>query len=438
MAAQNALLQQQLQQQQRQMQLQQQQMQQLQQAAAASPPMDNAQLLLAMQQNTAALLEAGDRRQAQANARNVILQSLGPCPSFSGKPTAGSNLSLHAHEWLLRCRDYFNSREETLELAHGSPEADRARIATVLPALHGDAHRWYTAIPAADKPKTWAAFEKRVRERYCNGAAEERLRLDVLTAFVVNASKLREKFTLTALESFVARFQEIASEIPDSFATIHQKLALLAQGLPARYGETIMREDAKRPVPPLHEVVNAVVARAAFKEGAAAFSHAASLNNISGATVEEVAFCAQTFGVDRGLAASYLAPQEGWAPHHTHDESQGSPASPAAAPAATTKGLPTAAEYAQLLAAFTAQQQRGGAGPSRNAPATQSKRRLTPADIQKAIPQPLATARKEAGLCIKCGIEKYEPGGKGHNARTCQRPIDAKTSAAEGLKKASF
>ena len=58
--------------------------------------------------------------------------------------------------------------------------------------------------------------------------------------------------------------------------------------------------------------------------------------------------------------------------------------------------------------------------------------------MQKAIPQELATARKEAGLCIKCGVEKYEPGGKGHNARTCQRAIDPKTSVAEGLKKASF
>ena len=206
-------------------------------------------------------------------------------------------------------------------LSHDSPEADRARVLTAVPSLTGDAHRWYSSLPAAEKPQTWAAFEACVRKRYCNGAAEERLRLDVLTVFVQNAARLREKYTLPALESFVARFQEIANEIPDSFATIHSKLSLLAQGLPARYAETILREDAKRPVPALHEVVNAVVARAAFKEGAAAYasgSHASALNQRQRRLRRGYSRCAsQTFGVDRSVAASYLAPQEGWAPHNT-------------------------------------------------------------------------------------------------------------------------
>ncbi len=432
--AQNAALQQQLQRQQQQMQQQQQLMQQLQQAASIAPSLDNAQLMLIMQQNTAALVEAAEKRQAQATARTVILQAMGSCPTFSGKATVGSNSSLHAHEWLLRCRDYFRNREEALGLSHDSPEADRARVLTAVPALLGDAHRWYSSLPAAEKPLTWAVFEERIRKRYCNGAAEERLRLDVLTAFVHNAAKLREKFTLAALESFVARFQEIANEIPDSFATIHSKLSLLAQGLPARYAETILREDAKRPVPALHEVVNAVVAKAAFKEGAAAYagsSHAAALNSVSDASADDIALCVQTFGVDRGVAATYLAPQEGWTPYNTSGGFQ----SPATSPAQSSAS-PDSAAFAQLLAAFSAQ--RGGAGPSRGAPPGQSKRRLTPSEIQKAVPQELATARKEAGLCIKCGIEKYEPGGKGHNARTCQRAIDPKTSVAEGVKKASF
>ena len=56
----------------------------------------------------------------------------------------------------------------------------------------------------------------------------------------------------------------------------------------------------------------------------------------------------------------------------------------------------------------------------------------------KEIPQELFEARKKAGLCCKCGVAKYEPGGRGHNAATCKAAADKATSVAEGLKKANF
>jgi len=56
----------------------------------------------------------------------------------------------------------------------------------------------------------------------------------------------------------------------------------------------------------------------------------------------------------------------------------------------------------------------------------------------KEIPQDLFDARKKAGLCCKCGVAKYEGGGRGHNAGTCKAAPDKTTSVEEGRKKANF
>ena len=42
----------------------------------------------------------------------------------------------------------------------------------------------------------------------------------------------------------------------------------------------------------------------------------------------------------------------------------------------------------------------------------------------KEVPHELSEARKKAGLCIKCGVAEYEPGGSGHNSRTCKAPAE--------------
>ena len=59
-------------------------------------------------------------------------------------------------------------------------------------------------------------------------------------------------------------------------------------------------------------------------------------------------------------------------------------------------------------------------------------------DDFSTVPAELIAARKEAGLCMKCGIHEYTPGSQGHNSNTCRANIDKTTSAAEGKKKANF
>jgi hypothetical protein len=91
-----------------------------------------------------------------------------------------------------------------------------------------------------------------------------------------------------------------------------------------------------------------------------------------------------------------------------------------------------------MLAAF----QRFQASASSSSPGTQgksqSKRRHVPDGVRDEVPKALAEARRAAGLCVKCGVVKYEGGGKGHNSRTCQAPADKTTSAADGKRKAGF
>lgn len=409
------------------------QQQQRQQSLAPAAP-DLTAVFIAMQQHQQLLIAASEKRQEQAAARTIMLQALGACPTFNGKAAPGSTGSLQAHEWILKAREYFNNRDEAMGITHATVESDRARVISAVAALIGDAHRWYSTLPEAEKPRTWNAFEHCMRERYCNGAAEERLRLDVLTNFVAAAARIREKMSFTALESYLARFQEIASGIPDSFCTIHSKLTLLAQGLPLRYAETIMKEDAKRPVPALHEVARTILVKASFKEGAAAYgggSGATAVNSICEASPEDIALCAAAFGVSRSEASSYFASPEGWVAHST--DGMAAPGPSVAAAAHTQSGPLADAVVAQLLAAFAARAP--GAGGSKGPPG-QAQRRNMPSDVAKDVPEALATARKEAGLCIKCGVEWYVPGGKGHNSRTCKKAADKATTAPEGTKRA--
>ena len=135
------------------------------------------------------------------------------------------------------------------------------------------------------------------------------------------------------------------------------------------------------------------------------------------------------FGVDRETASSWIEESEGWAPHDT-DSTQAGPAAAATASSAAAD----AAMLHRLLAAFTA----GQHGAPRGDPQGGNGRRGEPGDVAKQVPAGLAAARKDAGLCIRCGVHKYEPGGKGHNSRTCKSTVDLKTSVADGKNKAGF
>jgi hypothetical protein len=150
--------------------------------------------------------------------------------------------------------------------------------------------------------------------------------------------------------------------------------------------------------------------------------------------IDAISLCAAQFGVPCDEAARYFDNSEGWAPHDT----SGPSASPPASSPSPTSSSAGDERIERLLNAFAARFGSASGGSSGASGRGQSQRRNVPSSIRDVIPDALVRARKEAGLCAKCGVVKYEAGGKGHNARTCQAAADKTTSVAEGRKKANF
>ena len=267
----------------------------------------------------------------------------------------------------------------------------------------------------------------------------ERIRVDRLTEFVDKAARIRDKLNVQGMQAFTARFAQLAGEVPDDLVTGRGKLALLARGLPQRYSEVVLQEEAKKPTPPLHQVINTVLARASQKEQAASYGGASS-SPASAAPMglDAISLAVTTFGWTLEEAQRCMSDSEGWAPHDTSGGSKSSSSGSSSGPASSGSPAPaslSSEQITQLLAAFAAQGAKVGAGPAAR---ERNSRRNAPSGMAKEIPQDLFDARKKAGLCCKCGVVKYEPGGHGHNSRSCKAPVDKTTSAAEGLKKANF
>lgn len=393
--------------------------------SAGASTADVGTLARALQEQQAQLLLQAQRAQAASAAQMLLLHSLGELPTFNGK---GSDTTLAAQEWLQRSEDYFAAREQALGI--DAAAGDKARVLSAAGALHDDARRWLNALP--QRPDTWDALRTAVRARFCS-VPDERVRVDRLHEFVDKASRLRDKLNVQGMQAYTARFAQLAGEVPDEYVTLHGKLALLARGLPQRYAEVVLQEDAKRPLPPLHAVINTVLSRAAHKEHAASYAGAAAASaSAAPLGLDAVTLAATTFGWSREEAQRHLDESEGWAPYDTD--------APPAVPhplqqqrggtAPTTAGF-SAEQLAQLAAMFGSRS--GGDGGGK-----QSQRRNAPKGVRDAVPEALLEARKQAGLCIKCGVVKYEGGSKGHNAKTCKAAADATTSAAEGKRKAGF
>jgi hypothetical protein len=262
-----------------------------------------------------------------------------------------------------------------------------------------------------------------------------RIRVDKLHELVDQAASARGKLTkVQTLQALTARFAQVAGEVPDAYITLHGKLALLARCLPERYAEFVMKEDAKEPTPALHEVINTVLSRAANKEQAAAYGGGSSSSGSASASVNAISLAAM-LGCTREEAEAHLEDSEGWAAHDTDQpppQPQLAPTGPAAFAGA---GRLAEDQLAMIVNAVTAATRVGAGQTARDrAPS----RRTVTQGVANEIPSELANARKEAGLCIKCGVVKYEGGGKGHNSRTCRAPADRTTTVAEGKKKAGF
>ena len=130
-------------------------------------------------------------------------------------------------------------------------------------------------------------------------------------------------------------------------------------------------------------------------------------------------------------ARGYIAESEGWAAHDTSGAPAGRSAAASASAAAAGSAGGSPAGWEQFLDALDERLERRYGGK-----AAQS-RRTVPGDVMREIPEQLAMQRREAGLCIKCGVAKYEPGSRGHNSRTCKAPANKTTGVGnEGKRKA--
>jgi hypothetical protein len=384
---------------------------------------------LARKQQEAAA-ELARKQQAASAAQLLILQSLGDLPTFNGK---GADTTLIAQEWLQRAEDFFTAREQAV--ATDAAQADKARLTSAATALQDDARRWYTALP--QRPTTWTEFCDAVKARFCS-VPSERIRVDKLTEFIEKAARLRDKLNVQGMQAFTARFAQLAGEVPDEYLTQHHKLALLARGLPQRYAEVVLQEDAKKPLPLLHQVINTVLGRAANKEQAASYGGSSSSPaSAAPINIDSISMAVATFGWTREEAQSNLCDSEGWAPYDTHGGSQLQQGGAGAGPASKASPSPTSSSDDKLdrILSALATHAKVGAGPAAR---DRNSRRNPPSGVTKDIPPDLVKARQEADLCIKCGVVKYEPGGKGHNSRTCKAAADKTTSVAEGRKKAGF
>jgi hypothetical protein len=400
-------------------------------AAASNRPDPSPQPQAASAVDVVTLVRALQEGQARQAQQQLVLRSLGELPTFSGK---GADTTLIAQEWLQRAERFFAIRERTLGI--DAALGDEARLLDAAYALQDDARRWYDALP--QPPSTWTGFRDAVKARFCS-VPSERIRLDRLREFVEKASRVREKLNVQGMQVYSARFAQLAGEVSARFLTDHNALELLSRGLPQRYAEVVAKEDAKEPPPPLHEVINAVLARASQKEQVASYGGASSSSGSSApSNIDAISLAAVAFGWTREEAQAHMGNEEGWAPHDTSGGSKSSSSGSSSGPASSgspTPASPLEEKFDRLLAAFAAQGTKVGAGPAAR---ERNSRRNAPSGVLKELPRELAESRKKAGLCIKCGVAKYEPGGHGHNAVTCKAAADKTTSAEEGRKKANF
>lgn len=407
--------------------MQQQQQMQLQQQQFMEAMMAHQQ-----QQLTAVLQQQVASSAPPATAQLLALSSLGQLRSFNGRVDANG---LAAREWLTHAEHHFGAREHAVGV--NPAQGDGYRVHAARNALTDDALRWLSALP--QPPTTWAAFRDAFLQRFSSVPAVQ-VREAQLQRFVDAARRIRDKLSVEGIQRYTTLFLQHAGEIPAERMTEATKRTLYAQGLPTRYAETVLIEDAKAHPPPLHEIAQAVLSKATLKAYAAAGGAvgpaAASSSTTSRSpdamdtSLDAISLCATQFGVSRAEATAYLEVSEGWAPHDTAGSSAASSSPPPAAMRASTVETQ---QMERLLAAFEA---RMADRPSAGRP--QSQRRNVPATVRTDIPEALVSARKEAGLCVRCGVAKYEPGGRGHNSRTCKAPVDKTTSAADGKRKADF
>jgi hypothetical protein len=378
-------------------------------------------------------------------AQMLSLTSLGQLRAFDGRP---GSTGLALQEWLSHAEHYFAARESAMGIL--AAQGDAHRVHATRAALTHDAQSWYSSLPDSKVPNTWSDFKTELTKRF-DSASSAQVKEAALQRFVDAARRVRDKLNLEGIQRYTTLFEQHASRIAPARMTDASKRLLYAQGLPSRYAEMVLTEDAKEIPLGLHEVAQSVLAKASMRAHASSGGYPYSSPSPAAASpgstgradameIDAISVCAAQFGIPYEEASRYLEPQEGWAPHETHSArypAASGPASAAAAPSPPPDrqtGSTDGPQLERLLAAFESRYGKPSSGQGKG----QSQRRNAPNDLAREVPSELANARKEAGLCIKCGITRYESGSKGHNARTCKLPVDKTTNAVEGRKKANF
>lgn len=400
--------------------------------ATAAAPLDATALLRYINQlNTfqqgqqQAIMKLLDQQAAAAAAsipaaqQMLGLASLGSLPNFAGQADASG---MAAREWLQKAEHHFSVRETTLGVS--AAQGDVFRVHSARAALTGDALRWLMAMPSP--PSTWQEFKTEFSNRFSSVPAAQ-VREQQLRQFVSTAHRLRDKLNVEGLQRYTTLFLQRAGEVPASRMTDATKRHLYSQGLPTRYAEMVLTEDAKAEPMALHEVAQHVLAKATLKAyagaGAGIAEAPAARRDNDAMDVDAISLCAAQFGITRDEAASYCVPA---ADDSASQQAPRNSPSPSNANASTEL-------LAQLLAAITAPRFRKGASN----PSGRGRAAGAPSEsVLKDIPEDLIAARKKADLCAKCGVARYERGSKGHNARTCKASPDKTTSVEDGLKRA--
>lgn len=350
---------------------------------------------------------------------------------FAGR---GAAAGMAAANWIADAEFTFRTNEQLLGTA-GTPSAVASRLALAAAALTDEARVWYRGLSErAQEPQTWEEFKRAFKGRFDSISSSWLLKGELEK--LVERHQGKESMSMEVMSSYCARFEEIANRLPDEFLPRHAKLDLLSKGLPLRARKTVMdptvQEDFTQ-AKSVSEVVATVLKKASTdlyaKEGAKGLSAgssssaagASSASGVADMDLGAVAMAMNAFGVSRREAEQYMHEQEGWAAHETSDSvGSSSTPSPHAALAAVLQRMEPERAAAVLLNAF---------GTHRN-------RTAIPPGVKKTVPKGLADARKEAGLCLKCGVVPYVTGG--HTARSCRAQADLVTSVAEGRKKAGL
>jgi hypothetical protein len=377
---------------------------------------------------------------AQALAANSPIH----LPTFDG---SGNAAGLAAHSWLQQVERAFEEREQI-----AGSLADSRRLAAASVALRGGADTWYASL--AQRPTTWAAFKGGLLARF-QPASALRLIESQLRTLVERTAKLRDRLNTRGIERYTQQFQLLANQLPATMMLERSKVMLYSEALPTRLRELVITEDEKALQNPgalpglqLNLIVDKILQRAVTREtaaGSAAGYSSSSRSTSDDMDLSAIERCCRMFGVSAMEAQLYLEPSEGWAARDTDAPESSSPPTRAdhhpPGGSRSTASVSTSADLAQLLQATLAAMGHSGRGPSGgsgSSGAASSTRRQVPASVHHEVPAHLVQERRDAGLCVKCGVHKYEPGGNGHNSRTCKTPADKTTGAAEGKRRAGL